>query len=105
MDFLNINWQVRLKNPMWWVQVIVAIVMPLILGMGYEWQDMTSWATLFSTIWAALQNPVVVVTMLTSLWAAVTDPTTKGFKDSHQAMTYEKPRDDSEDIIEFGFDE
>lgn len=101
MDFLNINWQVRIKNPMWWVQVIVAIVMPLILGMGYEWQDMTTWATLGSTIWAALQNPVVVVTMLTSLWAAVTDPTTKGFKDSERAMTYTEPQDDSNSIIEF----
>ena len=101
MDFLNINWQVRLKNPMWWVQVIVAIVMPLILGMGYEWTDMTSWATLGETLLAALGNPVVVVTMLTSLWAAVTDPTTKGFKDSERAMTYEKPQDDSGSIIEF----
>lgn len=99
---MNINWKVRLRNPMWWAHVVLAIVMPLILGMGYEWQDMTSWATLFSTIWAALQNPVVVVTMLTSLWAAVTDPTTKGFKDSEQAMSYEKPKDDTDSIISFG---
>ena len=98
---VNINWEVRIKNPMWWAQVVAAIVMPLILGMGYEWQDMTTWATLGSTIWAALQNPVVVVTMPTSLWAAVTDPTTKGFKDSERAMTYTQPQDDSNSIIEF----
>ncbi|MBQ9785077.1 MAG: phage holin [Clostridia bacterium] len=98
---MNINWQVRVKNPLWWAQVVVAIVMPLIVGMGYEWQDMTSWATLFSTIWAALNNPVVVVSMITSLWMAVMDPTTKGFKDSEQAMTYTAPKDDAEDIISF----
>ena len=93
---MNINWQVRIKNPLWWVQVVIAIVMPLILGMGYEWTDMTSWATLGSTLFAAIQNPVVFVAMLTSLWAAVMDPTTKGFKDSERAMTYAEPHDDSE---------
>ena len=98
---MNINWQVRLRNPLWWAQVVVAVVMPLIIGMGYEWQDMTSWATLGSTLWAALGNPVVVVTMLTSLWAVVMDPTTKGYGDSEQAMTYERPKDDASGIIEF----
>lgn len=95
MSFLGINWKVRIKNPLWWVQVVVAICMPLILGMGYEWQDMTSWATLGSTLWAALQNPVVFVAMLTSLWTAVVDPTTKGLGDSQQAMEYAEPKDDS----------
>ena len=97
---MNINWHVRINNPLWWTQVAAAIVMPLVLGMGYEWTDMTSWATLGHTLLAALGNPVVVVAMLTSLWAAVMDPTTKGFKDSKRAMTYTEPHDDSGSITE-----
>lgn len=90
---MNINWKVRIKNPIWWVQVVLAVIMPLILGMGYEWQDMTSWALLGETLWAAVQNPVVFAAMLASAWSAVTDPTTKGPGDSAQAMTYEAPKD------------
>lgn len=89
---MNINWTVRVNNPMWWAQVVCAIVLPLIIGVGAEWTDMTSWSTLASTLLQAIQNPVVVVSMITSLWTAVTDPTTKGVGDSTQAMTYEKPR-------------
>lgn len=89
---MNINWTVRINNPMWWAQVVCAIVLPLIIGVGAEWADMTSWNTLASTLLQAIQNPVVVVSMLASLWTAVTDPTTKGVGDSIQAMTYEKPK-------------
>ena len=49
---MNINWHVRINNPLWWTQVAAAIVMPLVLGMGYEWTDMTSWATLGHTLLA-----------------------------------------------------
>lgn len=90
---MNINWKVRAKNPLWWAQMAMSVVMPLILGMGCEWQDMTSWQTLGETLWAAVQNPVVFAAMLASAWAAVTDPTTKGMGDSVQAMAYDEPKD------------
>lgn len=90
---MKINWKVRFKNPVWWAQLAIAIVMPLILGMGYAWEDMTSWVTLGETLWAAVQNPVVFVAMLTSAWGVITDPTTAGLGDSEQAMTYETPKE------------
>lgn len=90
---MNINWTVRINNPMWWAQVVCAIVLPLIIGVGAEWADMTSWFTLGDTLLRAIQNPVVVVSMLASLWTAITDPTTKGVGDSTQAMTYDKPKE------------
>jgi phi LC3 family holin len=83
---MQINWQIRFKNPTWWAQVVASIVMPLVVGMGYEWSDMTSWATLGDVIAAALGNPVICATMLTSLWAAITDPTTSGLSDSKSAL-------------------
>ena len=83
---MNINWRIRFRNPVFLAQLACAIVMPLIVGMGAEWSDMTSWATLGSTVLAALGNPVVVVAMLTSVWACITDPTTSGTGDSIAAL-------------------
>lgn len=83
---MQINWRIRFKNPLFIAQLVCAVVMPLITGMGYEWSQMTTWAALGSTIAAALGNPVVVVSMLTSVWACVTDPTTSGLSDSKSAL-------------------
>lgn len=83
---MNINWRVRFKNPIFWAQLTCSIIMPLIVGMGATWEDMTTWEVLGSTIMAALGNPVVVVAMLTSVWACVTDPTTSGTSDSAAAL-------------------
>ena len=90
---MNINWKVRSNNWVWWAQVICAIVLPLIVGTGAKWEEMTSWALLGKTLLEALKNPVVVVSMIVSLWTAITDPTTKGLGDSEQAMTYVKPKE------------
>lgn len=91
---MNINWKVRFKNPIWWAQVAVAIVMPLVIGMGYQWSDMTTWSKLFDTLWQAVQNPCVLFAMLASLWTAITDPTTAGICDSKQALEYDAPKAD-----------
>lgn len=88
----QINWTVRVRNPLWWGQVVASIVLPLIVGVGFAWEDMTSWQTLGSVLVKALENPVVVVSMLVSLWNTVTDPTTEGIGDSAEAMTYEVPK-------------
>jgi phi LC3 family holin len=83
---MKINWKIRRKNPVFLAQLACAVVLPLIVGMGAEWSQMTTWAALGSTIAAALGNPVVVVSMLTSVWACVTDPTTSGVSDSKSAL-------------------
>lgn len=88
----QINWTVRIHNPLWWAQIVASIVLPLIVGVGFAWEDMTSWATLGSVLLKAIQNPVVVVSMLVSLWNTVTDPTTVGVGDSEQAMAYKVPK-------------
>lgn len=83
---MQINWKVRFKNPVFLAQLACAIVMPLITGMGYEWSQMTTWATLGEVIAAALGNPVVVVAMIVSVFNLITDPTTSGLSDSKSAL-------------------
>ena len=83
---MQINWKVRFKNPVFIAQLVCAVVMPLITGMGYEWSQMTTWATLGEVIAAALGNPVVVVAMVVSVFNLITDPTTSGLSDSKSAL-------------------
>lgn len=88
----NINWKVRAKNPVFWAELAMAILLPILTHMGMNWNDMTSWAALGNVLLAAVQNPVIVVAVLVSMWNAITDPTTAGLTDSSQALTYTEPK-------------
>lgn len=84
---MNINWKVRIKNPVFWTTVI-----PAVTGMVY-----TILGAL-GIVPALTENMVlnimtVVITALTALGVLI-DPTTKGLGDSHLAMTYKAPRCD-----------
>ena len=89
---MNINWKVRMKNPVFWAQVAVAIVAPILAGLGLEWADITTWTAFGDALFRAIANPVIVVSVIVSLWGIINDPTTKGLSDSAQALTYEKPK-------------
>ena len=89
---MNINWKVRLKNPVFWVQVVVAIVLPILAYFGLSWDDMTTWGAIGKVLIDAVKNPVVIVAVIVSVWNAINDPTTKGLSDSAQALTYDKPK-------------
>ena len=86
-----INWKVRAKNPVFWVQIAVAVVLPILAYMGLGWEDMTSWAALGGIFLEAVKNPVILVSVAVSVWNAVNDPTTKGLGDSQRAMGYREP--------------
>ena len=89
---MKINWKVRAKNPVFWVQVAVAVILPILAHLGLEWEDMTTWAALGNALVDAIKNPVIVVAVIVSVWNAIIDPTTAGVSDSAQALTYEKPK-------------
>lgn len=85
---MKINWKVRLKNPVFWLTVIPAVI------------------TLVYTVLGAVGvvpslSEDVVVNIVTALISALTtvgvlvDPTTKGVGDSERAMGYDAPNDDS----------
>lgn len=89
---MKINWKVRFKNPTFWAQVALAVISPVLVGLGAQWQDMTTWAKLGDVLAKAVCNPVIVVAVVGSVWACVTDPTTEGTGDSAQALTYDEPK-------------
>ena len=90
---MKINWKVRLKNPVFWVGLAVAIVLPILTSLGMSWEDMTTWAALGDALLQAVKNPVILVSVLVSVWNLINDPTTKGLSDSAQALTYDKPKE------------
>ena len=88
---MKINWKVRFANPVFLAQLAIAIFAPILAYYGMMWEDMTTWASIGNLFVQAIQNPVVVVSVIVSLYHAITDPTTKGIGDSERALTYSKP--------------
>ena len=88
---MKINWKVRKENVLFVVQIILAVFTPVLAYFGMNWEDMTTWAAIGKLFIQAVQNPVVVVSVVISVFNAITDPTTKGIGDSALAMTYDKP--------------
>ena len=89
---MNINWKVRIKNPVFWAEMTMAIFLPILTHMSMNWTDLTSWSALGGVLLSAIKNPVIVVAVLVSVWNAINDPTTAGLSDSSQALTYTKPK-------------
>ena len=86
------NIKVRVKNPVFWVQILLSILTPILADAGLTAQDLTTWAKLGEVLIMALSNPYVLGLVIVSVWNALNDPTTKGITDSKRAMEYEKPQ-------------
>lgn len=82
------NWKIRIKNPVWWVQIILAILTPILAYAGLSAQDLTTWNTLGTLILDALKNPYVLSLVAVSVWNACNDPTSSGVTDSTLAKSY-----------------
>lgn len=82
------NWKIRIKNPVWWVQIILAILTPILAYAGLSAQDLTTWNTLGTLILNALKNPYVLSLVAVSVWNACNDPTSSGVTDSALVKSY-----------------
>lgn len=93
---MNINWKVRIKNPVFWTTII-----PAITGMVYAVLGALGVVPALAED-TVLNMVFMLITMLTTLGVLV-DPTTAGIGDSKLAQTYNAPRKD--DFSEEGFEE
>ena len=89
---MKINWEVRIKNPYFWIQIGIAILMPILAYMGLSVEDLTSWGKLGEILLSAISNPYVIGLVAVSVFNAIQDPTTKGLSDSENALTYTEPK-------------
>ena len=89
---MKINWEVRIKNPYFWIQIGVAILMPILAYLGLAVEDLTTWGKVGQVLLEAVLNPYVLGLVVVSVFNAIQDPTTKGLSDSKNAMTYTEPK-------------
>lgn len=83
---MKINLKVRLKNKVFWIAFIPALLMLIkaianVFGFNIELIDVEG----------NLLAVVEAVFVLLSLIGVVTDPTTEGISDSERALTYDEP--------------
>lgn len=82
-----INWEVRIRNRMFWITVIPAIILVIqavgaLFGFALDLGDIAN--KLIEVV-----NSVFAVLVIMGV---VVDPTTKGVADSSRAMTYHEPK-------------
>ena len=85
------NWKVRIKNPVFWVQVLTGALAPVLAYSGQTAADMTAWAGLWNVITGAFSNPYCLFLVASNVWNALNDPTTSGLTDSDRAKSYDVP--------------
>ena len=90
---MKINLKVRFKNPMFYAQLGLSILTPILTYLGLTVSDITTWAKLGEVLVQAISNPYVLILVIVSVYNALVDPTTKGFGDSEQALTYTTPKE------------
>lgn len=84
---MKINWKVRIKNKMFWLALIPALlllVQAVAAVFGYELH--------IEAIGDKLTAVINALFAVLAILGVVADPTTAGVSDSKQAMEYEKPR-------------
>lgn len=86
-----INFKVRLRNPVFIAQLVLAVLTPILAYAGLTVQDLTTWKALGDLLLGAVKNPYVLSLVVVSVFNAVTDPTTAGVTDSERALTYDFP--------------
>lgn len=91
---MKLNWKVRINNPIWWVQMALAVLTPIMAYAGITASDITTWGALGNLLWGAVSNPYVLMLVAVSVWNALNDPTTAGIGDSKRALTYDEPHID-----------
>ena len=75
------NWKKRFKNPIFWVNTLLAIATPILAYFGMSGVDLTTWDSVFNLVLNALKNPYVLGLVLVSLWNNIINPVTKGITD------------------------
>ena len=80
------NLHVRLKNPVFWVQVLTGAFATVLAYAG-----LTGWGALLDVLRQAVTNPYCLFLVASNIWSALNDPTTSGLTDSDRAKQYDKP--------------
>lgn len=87
-----INWKLRLKNPNFWVPLILFLFSTVGSVAHVAEADLTTWRGLSEVIKNILLNPSQLFAIGFALYGYIVDMTTKGTSDSQKALTYNEPK-------------
>lgn len=85
---MKINWRVRVKNPYFWIGLLGMFF----CAIGVDGSTITSWPILLDNLKSFISNPYLIVSVVIAFIGYIQDPTTEGFGDSEQALSYSKPK-------------
>ncbi len=69
------DWKSRFKNPVFWINNGLAIVVPIMAYYNLQKEDFTTWISIYDVIKNSIKNPYVVLMVIVSLWNNITNPT------------------------------
>lgn len=84
---MKINWTVRMKNKLFWIAFIPAVLV-LIKAVA----NLFGFDIVLTDIESNLLDVVEAVFLVLGIVGIVADPTTKGIGDSERALTYDTPK-------------
>ena len=44
---IKLNWKIRSQNPMFYLQIVLSFLIPVLGYFGLNWSEMTTWGSLF----------------------------------------------------------
>ena len=92
---MKINWKVRLKNPVFWMTSVPALI-------GLIYSLLGAFGIVPSVTSTQLEGWIgTVIAALTTIGVLV-DPTTSGMSDSERALRYTCPKDSECDLTKGG---
>ncbi len=82
-----INWKVRLKNKLFWLSMVPALLLLVQVVAG-----LFGFSLELEGLQAKLLDLINAVFAVLAVLGVVSDPTTEGISDSKLALTYDEPR-------------
>lgn len=68
---MKINILVRLKNPIFWVQVVGSFLLCVLAYNNMQPQDLSTWVGLGNLLLGVIKNPFLLVTCLWNVWSTI----------------------------------
>ena len=71
---MKINWKVRVKNPVFWINLAAAIVLPVLTYLGLNWSDTVSYThlvTVINTVYADYITNDSVTSIVNDLYSRI----------------------------------
>lgn len=90
---MKINWGIRFNkdNIAFIIRFIMSVFIPVLIYLGLETKDLTSWGIVWDIFIQFISNPYLVGLSILNAINVLIDPTTKGLSDSERALNYDKP--------------